>query len=229
MNVTATTEGTVAAVEEYERECVHLIDSVNTSLKWTVAWLVVTLAFNCFLFYVNAAACDKIRKVRDEMKGLRLDLAKRQQFITKSMKSMLQMTAGMENVQLSQRIDRVLDKYVDSFNSSTSSVPTPMTPSASASVCAPALAESRPLTPEPLLNDDTVELFPMSEEEDSASHRPLVDVEAQFNKLEEKVCLHLNQSSGQCDEKEKMQLEQHMMQLRELKNSLKSVFRKKPP
>ena len=57
----------MAAIEEYERTCVHLIDSVSNTLKWTIGWLIVTLVFNVFLFYVNAVACDKLRKIREEI------------------------------------------------------------------------------------------------------------------------------------------------------------------
>ena len=227
MNISASTESAVAAIEEYERTCVHLIDSVSNTLKWTIGWLIVTLVFNVFLFYVNAVACDKLRKIREEINGLRLDLAKRQQFVTKSMKSMLQMTARMENVQLDQRLDRVIDKYNDSYNSSTPSVTAPVAPSASAGT--PSMEQSRPLTPEPLLNDDTVELLPASEEEINGDGHNLMDVEAHFSKLEEKVNIHLDQAASQCSEKEKIQLERHMTQLQEMKNNLKSLLKRKPP
>ena len=121
MDAAAEAHAAADAIHEYEAECLELVATVNNSLRWTIGWLIATLAFNLVLMYCNLRAGDRFRKLNQELTILRQEVVRRQRDIAKSVRFLVRLAARVEDERLDERLDQVIDRYSGGLVTSTTS------------------------------------------------------------------------------------------------------------
>ena len=229
--IEAAAEDTAAAISDYEKECVDLIESISISLRWTIAWLVGCFLFNGFLIYCNIVTCDKFKKVRNDLNRLQENLQQKYDHLTESVKLLIRLSTRMENDQLTDRIDRIVNCYNDGLNvsmqpglnvsTSSSMLPfyQPSAPTASIlATSTPFRRTSTPSTSEltnPMLPEAALQLGATAK---SSSSRRANDLERALHRENEEEFGDIKQK--------RVDSENHLHQLKEIKHRLVSTFRR---